>query len=178
MIKRFLKIERYFIYQASLVNSVNFQLKEQPDLTFRELRESDFRSSLVFKEKDREHRYIHRLKQAHRCFGFVTPTSEVAYYMWVSSPLFGVSVTPFEARLSCRIPEQAAYLWDARTAESFRGHGLYTDGMWQFKRLCYEHGAERLYTVVQQDNIAAIRGHKASGFMIDHTMTVLSVLRR
>ena len=142
MLERLFDSVRIAVFWRPLDSVVPGSWQPRPSLSFRSLGADDFSISPVYQRKNRKDRYLERLAVGHRCFGFVTDENETASYLWLSSPLYGAPLAPFEGGLTCGIPEAAVYIWDCRTVEAFQSQGLYREGLQHLQGLCRQDGAE------------------------------------
>ena len=131
---------------------------------FRPLDRADFERDAIFQETERRAHFIRRLEDAHRCHGFVDTEGNVASYLWVTAPAFGVSEAPFEEGLFGRVAPNETYIWDCRTGRPFRGAGFYREGLKRSLVLARGNGSEHAWIVCDRDNLASVKGISAAGF--------------
>lgn len=141
--------------------------------TFRELRAEDFRCGALFQVKNRAPQFERMVRSGHRCFGLVTEAGEAVAYLWLSSPRFGTPIVPFEFGLACRIPDDAAYIWDCRVHPDYRNRGLYRFGLNSLLALVAESGAAVALIASEAVNAPSNAAIVAAGFAAQYAVTII-----
>ena len=166
------------VFEAVLSDKPGTSPEHPIEPVFRHLTEDDFRQGAIFEAKDRTRRYVARLAEGHRCYGYVLEPDQTVAYLWLSGARYGAAVSPFVWRINCAIPDDSVYIWDCRTVESWNGRGLYQDGLKRLLETCQRDGAKRAYIACDTSNAASVKGIRAAGFKPSHTFTAVIVGQR
>jgi len=123
---------------------------------FRELAAADFQSTGFFQQQGRARRFVARLDDGHRCFGFVDGSNAVAYF-WLTRE----GVAPLSFDLGLTLPPDGAYVWDCRTDQGHARRGLYREGLLRMRAL---HRFGSVWISCERDNVASVKGIEGAGF--------------
>ncbi len=176
LLTRFIRLRRIVIYRAALPGGAAGPVPDA--LGFRALGPDDFLRGAIFREKNRANHFARQLEAGHRCYGFVTREGKAASYLWLSSPRLGTPTAPFELGLDCRIPGDAAYIWDCRVHPSYRNRGLYRHGLNRMMALAAESGAAAAIIASETDNAASNVAIVGAGFRAQHAVRVVLLMGR
>ncbi len=139
--------------------------KNETDFIFRSLDAGDFGRHPIFQEKDRKRRYLKHLENGHHCYGFESPSGDIAAYLWLTrGELQQPMPNPAFRGFSWLIGHNEAYIWDCRTAPAYQRQGLYREGLKRLVSICLEQGRSKIMISCKPDNTASHLAIQSVGF--------------
>lgn len=175
IVRRAMIVRRVEVFTFSTAQSSGRGQSCLPDgQVFGKISERHILSGKVFDQNARRDRFLARLEEGHKCFGFFDEGGDVGAYFWVS---FGRDVAvPFEGGLTAIVPDSALYVWDCFTGEGYRRQGLYWCGLKSIQRLAVDLAKSTVCIAARATNAASINGIRKAGFEVSDSLGILSLL--
>ena len=98
------------------------------------------------------------------CWIAATPDGRVCYMQWLLTAKDNARVRQRWGALFPQLPQDAALLEGAYTAEAFRGQGIMPHAMARIAEAARESGADHVITFVEHRNLPSLKGCEKAGF--------------
>ena len=135
----------------------------------------DALTDVIFGERNRRRRFVHRFAEGHRCYAFFDSVGGIAAYFWFTVADCASVPVPWEFGRCASLPPHTAYVWDCFTAPAHRRRGLYRAGLLRFRTMSCPEGARTVFVVTRTANIASIAGITAAGFTPSHDYITIRI---
>lgn len=153
-LRRFFTRERIIVFEKSLSNHPELQVKVDVDVR---LAQSVDIARLA--ERFGARGLKDGIMRGHLCF-IADMNGEIAHYKWVALDEAYVS----ELNRNIRVSYNSAYIYSSYTVPKFRGFGLDTKVTMKVFDYLHERGIEKVYILVQFNNIPSLRVMQKVGY--------------
>ncbi len=160
-------------YLFFCTNSIPFKMENSNKLSLIELTITHFQNDALFRENNRTEKFIRRIKDGHKCYGFLENNENVIAYFWVSYPTR--KSPPFTFGLNLKIPSTHMYIWDCRTSPDFQRTGLYRNGLIKIRE---KYQDKKIFINCDYKNINSIKGIENAGFRLCGCISAYILLSR